>query len=418
MDLYYNGTKISSLAIVPTTTIRELKQTISNWLVPQGVTNYAIKVLFNDGSEVAKEVFATNTYDMVNFQIPANLLAGGQIHVYPAVPSPQEPPAKGHLLKRTEHVSQYKEKVIIVPEFTNVKSLSNKYLLDVLGGLYPIGFENKPKKADIINPNGPKIAWLNDAITRGTFMLPDSQDRIIGLTDNNTIFCHEVPVPHYISRTYQPGQNPWYPTTPEKWIESNKIVCSQLNGRQLYTNFGETILTIRHYVLWGDQKHSVLVFYLTDHNNLYVMNTYDYLVQVLNPIVGIEEAVRGKEYTSPREPKEDIVVRAVNQNGQIYEVQVRLLKPNSKVTFTAAGELMFAQGRPRPFSYVPGGAVKDANGIEVARYTNGRIIKKGSHGRLTRLHGDNLIHRISGSTVGKGVIDMGGKSRFLITEDK
>ena len=89
MDLYFNDAKISAMEIAPTTTIGQLKQTIDNWLVPQGVTKYTIALLFSNGAAMAKEVFAIDTYDGANFESQASFLNGGQIQVHSVIaPSP------------------------------------------------------------------------------------------------------------------------------------------------------------------------------------------------------------------------------------------------------------------------------------------------------------------------------------------
>ena len=67
----------------------QLKKILSDWLIPQGVTNYTIKLLFNNGTELSNVVFQSNTYDNIDFKAQANLLLGGSIRVeVPVVPIP------------------------------------------------------------------------------------------------------------------------------------------------------------------------------------------------------------------------------------------------------------------------------------------------------------------------------------------
>jgi len=83
MDLYYNGIKNSRLSVSPQTTIGEIKKVLSDWLVPQGITNYNIRLFLNDGNELDKVVFETNIYDSTNFETQKELMYGGSIHVIP-----------------------------------------------------------------------------------------------------------------------------------------------------------------------------------------------------------------------------------------------------------------------------------------------------------------------------------------------
>lgn len=80
-DLYYNGVKVSTINILSTTTVNQLKQTLNNWLIPQGITNYTVRLFFNNNTELTQEVFMSNTYDGINFQVQANLLPGSKIYI-------------------------------------------------------------------------------------------------------------------------------------------------------------------------------------------------------------------------------------------------------------------------------------------------------------------------------------------------
>jgi len=90
MDLYYNDAKLAILPIYPTTTVGELKQILANWLIPQGVTDYKVRLFFNNGTELAAVVFQSNAYDAINFESQANLLKGASVQVITKVTTPTE----------------------------------------------------------------------------------------------------------------------------------------------------------------------------------------------------------------------------------------------------------------------------------------------------------------------------------------
>ena len=69
MDLYYNQQKVSQLPVTGQYTIGQIKKILSDWLVPQGVTNYTIRLFFNNGTELSDVVFKTNTYDGTAYDI-------------------------------------------------------------------------------------------------------------------------------------------------------------------------------------------------------------------------------------------------------------------------------------------------------------------------------------------------------------
>jgi len=96
MDLIYNGQKVSQLPVTPQTTVGQIKETLKNWLVPQGVTNYTIRLFFNNNVPLSDVVFQTNTYDGTNFEAQKDLIGGGSIHITPVVstvPAPSPKPA-------------------------------------------------------------------------------------------------------------------------------------------------------------------------------------------------------------------------------------------------------------------------------------------------------------------------------------
>lgn len=91
MDLYFNNTKLSIINIIPSTTINDLKTTLSNWLHGQGIMSYTIDLVFNDGSKLNPIVFSTKDYDAINFQQHARQLQGGAILINQTVTAQPEP---------------------------------------------------------------------------------------------------------------------------------------------------------------------------------------------------------------------------------------------------------------------------------------------------------------------------------------
>lgn len=81
MDLYYNDQKIFVLPTNPLTTIGDIKKMLQDWLAPQGVINYEIKLYFNNGTQIAPVVFQTNQYDNINFLAQTTLLQGSKLYV-------------------------------------------------------------------------------------------------------------------------------------------------------------------------------------------------------------------------------------------------------------------------------------------------------------------------------------------------
>lgn len=79
VELYYNNQKISDITVLPSNTIAQIKMLIYNWLAPQGIINYNIKLIFNNGSELDPIIFNTNTYDNVNFTVQSKLLPGAKL---------------------------------------------------------------------------------------------------------------------------------------------------------------------------------------------------------------------------------------------------------------------------------------------------------------------------------------------------
>lgn len=86
MDLFLNDQKITTMNINPDNSVGQIKQTLSNWLEPQGHTNYKIKLIFNNGAMLDSPVFSSGQYDNINFQNYTKLLNGGRILVIVKTP--------------------------------------------------------------------------------------------------------------------------------------------------------------------------------------------------------------------------------------------------------------------------------------------------------------------------------------------
>ena len=63
MDVWFNNTKVTSLPLKDGLVIRDVKKMISDWLVPQGIVNYDVRLIINKKNELDPIVFNTSTYD-------------------------------------------------------------------------------------------------------------------------------------------------------------------------------------------------------------------------------------------------------------------------------------------------------------------------------------------------------------------
>ncbi len=100
MDLYFNGTKHSTIPVVATTTIGEIKKTIRDWLLPQGIAEYKTELRFNDGTMLNPIVFSIYTYDNTNFQDHAHQINGSIISISAqkaTLVPPRTPKQKKHI---------------------------------------------------------------------------------------------------------------------------------------------------------------------------------------------------------------------------------------------------------------------------------------------------------------------------------
>ena len=81
MDLYIENNKVMPYQLLPSHTVGQVKNSIRNWLLQQGIDSYTLRLVFSNGEQLSPVVFETSTYDGMNFQSKANLLKGGYIQV-------------------------------------------------------------------------------------------------------------------------------------------------------------------------------------------------------------------------------------------------------------------------------------------------------------------------------------------------
>lgn len=144
MDLYYNDQKISTVPIIGQTTIGQIKKMISDWLVPQGITNYVVRLFFNNNTELSSVVFTTNTYDGSNLVAQEALLPGGSIRVnlvpsvsVPSVPVPEVKTNKTDKTNKTKREFTETESYILTKYddqqyLFNTKEDAYEWLLEIM----------------------------------------------------------------------------------------------------------------------------------------------------------------------------------------------------------------------------------------------------------------------------------------------
>ena len=81
MDLYFNKTKLTKFDIAPESTVGQVKKRISDWLVPQGYTNYSILIQFYNGTKL--DLPKNNSLDKANLTEFKEALDrnAGEIHI-------------------------------------------------------------------------------------------------------------------------------------------------------------------------------------------------------------------------------------------------------------------------------------------------------------------------------------------------
>lgn len=166
MDLYYDDQKVASLPVTGVTTIGELKRILRDWLHPQGITNYSVRLFFNNNSELSPVVFTGNDYDAMNFAAQANLLPGGSIKVN-TLPSPAKvakaPSPKQELsikVPSPAKVAKAPSSVRAGVTYTSeqLSKMKNQELKDILKGLGSTTTGNKQDLIDRILAGGPPKA--------------------------------------------------------------------------------------------------------------------------------------------------------------------------------------------------------------------------------------------------------------------
>ncbi len=63
MDVWFNNNKVTSLPLKDGLVIKDIKNMISDWLVPQGIVNYDVRLIINKKKELDPIVFNTSNYD-------------------------------------------------------------------------------------------------------------------------------------------------------------------------------------------------------------------------------------------------------------------------------------------------------------------------------------------------------------------
>ena len=141
MDILLNDQKVSSLSVVPLTKVGQVKDTLRNWLVPQGITNYNVRIFFSDGSELDPVVLNSSNYDNVNFESKKFLINGGRIIIQKGIiPQIITPTGTGtvEFFKPTEYpgnfFSNYSKHPIIYGE---IKYPTSEHLFQVMKFMGP-----------------------------------------------------------------------------------------------------------------------------------------------------------------------------------------------------------------------------------------------------------------------------------------
>lgn len=155
MDLYYNEQKVASLPVTPEFTIGHIKTILRDWLTPQGVTQYSVRLLFNNGTELSSVVFETDTYNDMNFQAQATLLAGGSIHVLPVpqpkVVTPASPVPSPKVVTTTTQTATLPSAVSPTPTEYTITTLNALKIPELKNILKNKGLKLSGKKAELID---------------------------------------------------------------------------------------------------------------------------------------------------------------------------------------------------------------------------------------------------------------------------
>ena len=85
--LYINNKEVmeegikSKIGLSPETTISTLKKILHKWLLDKGISDYNVRLVFNNGQELSPQVFNTNNFDNNNFQVQFDIVNGGGIYI-------------------------------------------------------------------------------------------------------------------------------------------------------------------------------------------------------------------------------------------------------------------------------------------------------------------------------------------------
>ena len=85
MDIFFNNVKVSTHDNINQYTLGGLKDKISQWLHPQGYTEYNLVLIFNDNTSLSSEVFNDPSYDNIPLSNYSDLLIGSKLYITPYV---------------------------------------------------------------------------------------------------------------------------------------------------------------------------------------------------------------------------------------------------------------------------------------------------------------------------------------------
>jgi len=80
MEVIVDGLNMKGMIIEPATTIETFKNRIADFLGDR-LNNYEIRLVFNDGQQLAPEIFTTNSYDKFDFKGHINQLQGSKLYI-------------------------------------------------------------------------------------------------------------------------------------------------------------------------------------------------------------------------------------------------------------------------------------------------------------------------------------------------
>lgn len=90
VNLFFNNQKLGAVPLSPSQTIAGLKEYLRAWLLGYGVTNYTVRMQFNNGSYLGDQAFTTKDYDIYSFKTHEALLNGASIYITQVAAVPQQ----------------------------------------------------------------------------------------------------------------------------------------------------------------------------------------------------------------------------------------------------------------------------------------------------------------------------------------